>query len=421
MSATQALTIIAPIDPVRRPALDAALIALQREVGLDTELVPATHFTRFAIIEDAPGHDDAMLAWESNHDGRADDYLELVLREVPAIDRIFAACVGYPAAGDLAAKRGWLQGHAHRAAAFYCAYRGVPRRDVVNDGEVHAALRELVDRDRATLWDLPAHEIQRRLCAAVCAERPGLATSTRDDAWRHALARLVASAKLVALVPIVLVIFVPWYVMLRAHEERDRDAYRRARSGQAAPVHDRHDRRLDEDVVRQNQLTHVVDIKPGAFRLFTVWAVLTVIDLLANARFVHGHLGGITSIHFARWVILRDRRGGPRPRHRLVFFSNYDGSWESYLGEFVDRAAIGLTAVWSNTVGFPPSKNLLCQGAADEEAFKQWTRDHQLASQVWWSGVPGSTVQNVRDDLWIRHNLDRTLTDGELSTWLTKL
>ncbi len=164
----------------------------------------------------------------------------------------------------------------------------------------------------------------------------------------------------------------------------------------------------------------IVDIKPGRFRLFTVWAVLTAIDALARVYFVDGALGGITSIHFARWVILRDRRPVPsaQKRHRLLFFSNYDGSWESYLGEFIDRAASGLTAVWSNTVDFPRTRFLLDDGARDEEAFKQWTRDHQIATQVWWSGVPTRTVQNIRDDVWLRRGLDQTLDDQELARWL---
>jgi hypothetical protein len=137
---------------------------------------------------------------------------------------------------------------------------------------------------------------------------------------------------------------------------------------------------------------------------------------------VHGDLGGITSIHFARWVIVPDRwtKDGPK-RHRLLFFSNYDGSWESYLGEFVDRAAFGLSGVWSNTKGFPRTRNLIREGAKDEEAFKQWTRRHQIATQAWWSGVPDSTVQNIRNDLWIRRNFERALSDEELDEWLRRL
>src|SRR5262249_26434213 len=140
--------------------------------------------------------------------------------------------------------------------------------------------------------------------------------------------------------------------------------------------------RAVEDQIAQNQLTHMVDIKPGAFRLATLWLVLTLIDIVARVYAVRGTLGGITVIHFPGWVIVPDSRTAPGPRrHRLLFLSSFDGSWDNYLGEFIDRAASGLTAVWSNTVGFPATKHLALAGARDEDAFKQWTREHQIATQ----------------------------------------
>ena len=417
LTATQPLTILAEIDPARRPELERRLAAIAAQLDTNDVFRPAelpdTHFTRFAIIDDPEF--PALLAWEVNHDGRAGDYLTLVARVVPAIDRVLEACAGYPGtrAGD--AWLAWMDAHRHRAAAFYCGYRGVPRRDVLNDTRVHEALRAIADDQRDALEPVAPHEIQRRLREATGAAHPELEmTPRRDEEWRWMLGKAVAIGVLIVLLPVLLVILGPWYLLLRRHEAADVDiAYTR-------PVHDDRGVAIVEDRVTQNQLTHVVDVKPGAFRLFTLWVVLTAIDALASVIYVRGALGGITSIHFARWVIVRDRRPVPRAarRHRLVFFSNYDGSWESYLGEFIDRASTGLTAVWSNTVGFPRSTNLLWDGAADEESFKQWTRDHQIPSQVWWSGVPSSTVQNVRDDVWLRRRLDQTLDDQELARWL---
>ena len=77
--------------------------------------------------------------------------------------------------------------------------------------------------------------------------------------------------------------------------------------------------------------------------------------------------------------------------------------------------------MWSNTDGFPRTTKLKEQGADDEETFKNWTRDHQIPTQVWWSGVPTATVQNVRNDVWIRRRLDRPMTEPELDQWLSQL
>jgi len=420
-TATRELSVFAPI--VKERELRKRLAAI--ELGLDKhetktevfapEQVPDTHFMRFVIIEDAELGD--LLAWELNYDGAEDVYLAK-LAAAPGIDRILECCAGYPGVADREAWFDWIRAHRIRAAAFYVAYPGVPRREIVNDLGVAAELRKTVDARRAELCELPGHEIQRRLREAV---DPKLRTSVvPDEEWRFQLGQVLAViAGAIVFLPLLAIVAVWWFWALLVHEHDDAGAPEPKR-----PVHTKKELAALEDKVRQNQLTHVVDIKPGFFRMFTIWTVLQVIGVMASQFYVNGHLGGITSIHFARWVIVRDRRKGiPRAqrRHRLVFFSNYDGSWESYLGEFIDRASEGLTAIWSNTQGFPKTRFLLWAGARDEERFKQWTRDHQLVTQMWWSGVPESTVQNVRDDVWLRRCLPMTLDDQEMTRWLRRI
>jgi hypothetical protein len=425
LDATQALTVLAELDPgpIPRAWLDHRLAEIDAHPDdnpwFQPGALPDTHFMRFAIIDDPRGELPSLLAWETNHDGRAADYLAAVAGAAPAIHRIFECCAGYPATGleDLEAWIAWVLARAEPAGAFYIAYRGVPRSEILNDRLVHDALRKVVDReDRSALCSLSRCEIQRRLCAQVADDNPGLELAPiNDEDVRWLVGKVLAIAAALALLPFVLVVALPWYLVLRRKETTD------IASAYARPVQIDPAVRYAEDRAIQNQLTHVVDIKPGAFRLATLWLVLKAIDVVARVYSVRGDLGGITTIHFARWVILRDRRAGVRKRHRLLFFSNYDGSWESYLGEFIDRAAYGLTAVWSNTVGFPATEHLVLGGARDEEAFKQWTREHQIATQVWWTGAPSSTVQNIRDDVWIRRRLDRGLSDDEVLSFLRKL
>jgi len=423
--ATQALTVLAALDPSpgKRALLEQRLAAIAADLDGNPLFRPAqlpdTHFMRFVIIDDPRRELPSLLAWETNHDGRTAAYLAAVARAAPAIGVVFECCADYPAAGiaDLDGWIAWMQARAYPAGAFYIAYRGVPRREILNDRRVHEAIREIVDHDdRARVCRLPRGELQRRICEQLKARHPELELSpTGDDEARWVIGKIVAALLAIAALPIVVLLALPWYAMLRYKETTEFSTFY-ARPAPIDPAV-----RDAEDRATQNQLTHVVDIKPGRFRLATLWLVLQAIDVVARVYAVRGDLGGITTIHFARWVILRDRRRGVRRRHRLVFFSNYDGSWESYLGEFIDRAAYGLTAVWSNTVGFPPTEHLVCAGARHEEQFKQWTREHQIATQVFWTGAAGSTVQNIRDDLWIRRNLDRGLGDDEVVRWLGKL
>jgi hypothetical protein len=425
LDASKALTVIAEIAVGSRGLLDHRLVTIAADLnGNDLfrpKDLPHTHFMRFVVIE-KDGDFPALLAWETNHDHDTELYLADVLRAAPSIDRVFECCVGYPVDGDVEARIAWLLRSSLRAAAFYTGYRGVPHDQVVNDASVHDALRAAIDKagGRAALAGRPPAEVRRYLCDEVRRAHPELDVSeppSDELRWKAGKA-LAALIFLVLLLPLV-AIGIPWYLYLRYKEERDRkEAIENTR-----PVHDdKHLARFEDlDGVRQNQLTHLVDIKPGWFRFAMVSIVLFALDIIARVHSVRGHLGGIVSIHFARWVVIRDSWSTGKKRHRLLFFSNYDGSWESYLGEFVDRAAYGLTGVWSNAVEFPPSKHLLGEGARDEEAFKQWTRRHQIKTAVWWSGVPKSTVQNVRNDVWLRCNFERRLSDDEVKEWLRRI
>ena len=172
-------------------------------------------------------------------------------------------------------------------------------------------------------------------------------------------------------------------------------------------------RSVIEDGSPQNALTHLVSPKPGQLRAFLLRFVLWGVDQLGKYVYQHGSLGAIPTIHFARWVILNDGR--------LLFFSNYDGSWESYLGDFVDKANEGLTGVWSNTHEFPPTTLLVFGGARQEERFKVWTRRNQLVTQVWYSAYPDLSVRNVHAAARLRELSVPTHRRARAREWLALL
>jgi len=402
--------------------------------------LPDTHFTRFVIVEDQQGPADnklpLVLVWECNHDGNPEDYLRAVWAHARTatdaqgraihldFDAIFAACKDYPAGADVDTWVQWMRDHSIRAQAFYSGYRGVPKTKVDAAGRVHQAIRAFRDVRRRELATLSAVELHRAIAAHLRTLPAPLRAGDLEAAvsrglgfWlrKWATLILIGVAVVLLLLPL-LPVTITWYLLLRHHEKRDKaTSYDRA-------VHGNPDLIAAEDRIVQNQLTHIVDLKPGPFRAFNQRVVLFAIDQLARVWFVHGQLGGISSIHFARWVILRDPRKDPEhPRHRLLFFSNYDFSWDSYLGEFVDRAAGGLTAVWSNTEGYPETENLIRKGATDEERFKSWAREHQIASQVWWSGVRWSTVENINNDVAVHRGAVANLEPEQVPAWLLRL
>jgi hypothetical protein len=165
LDATQALTVVAPIDPNKRKELDARLDAIAKKMDTNDIFrpkdLPYTHFMRFVVIEGG-GDIPALLAWESNHDRETETYLDAVLH-ASTIERVLSCCVGFPR--RLEDQLRWSLDHTVRAAAFYTAYRGIPRDRVTNDRRVHDALRELLDTKggRTALAKLSPSEVQLQL------------------------------------------------------------------------------------------------------------------------------------------------------------------------------------------------------------------------------------------------------------------
>ena len=170
---------------------------------------------------------------------------------------------------------------------------------------------------------------------------------------------------------------------------------------------------VNEDALgyRQNHMTAVSVMKPGLLRWFLLGFSFYVISIAARWAFRPGHLGDTGQIHFARWV----RVPGT---DRLVFLSNYGGSWESYLEDFVTKASAGLTAIWSNTKGFPRSRFLFLDGSRDGDRFKRWARAEQIPTSFWYSAYPKLNTTLIRKNSQIRQGL-YSARASEARDWLS--
>ena len=161
----------------------------------------------------------------------------------------------------------------------------------------------------------------------------------------------------------------------------------------------------------QNHMISLTVIKPGLVRQLTIRLALWVVASLTAKNPRPGYLGDIGTIHFARWVMIPGTR-------MLLFLSNYGGSWQSYLEDFITKAHAGLTGVWSNTVGFPRSTNLFFDGATDGERFKRFARQSMSFTPFWYSAYPNLTTDNIRENRLIRRGLAAATTQDEAVRWL---
>ena len=166
-----------------------------------------------------------------------------------------------------------------------------------------------------------------------------------------------------------------------------------------------------ENRCAQNHMISITRRKPGVVRWFTSRLVFWVIGQFAAKVFPPGFLSDIGTIHFARWVTV------PKSRD-ILFLSNYDASWESYLEDFITRAHAGLTGVWSNSIGFPKSENLIQGGATDGEQFKRYARRSMVPTRFWYSAYPMLAMTGIRTNSEIRRGLSGVMTEDDARNWL---
>lgn len=421
---------------------------LERRLRLST--LKTLHYASVSLIPGVGG--DTLVIFEGNIDGSAESFLDELVRTSPgAVDEIFSHCRDYPRANPDGARRHedvvtYLRRHNVGPGTFFVAWPGMSVDDIRREDMLRRRIQAFLDEPaQEKLRELSVGEVHRQVVAAMRAD-PDLEWAfereeKRSAGWVRKLALglggiglstlaivgLVRSGQVraggtVVLLSIagLLVIVAGVAVRLRLAERAD-DRAEQARKEPwqityARWVENLSTVRHQEDTRNQNHMSTVADIKPGRFRRFMLNVVLAVVRL--GVRFsTPGSLSGISSIHFARWVVTPDRK-------QLIFFSNFDGSWESYLGDFIELAAGGLTGIWTNStnaVGFPRTKWLIKQGAKDEPRFKAFARYGTVPTLVWYSAYPQLSIPNIANNQAIRAGLHQDLDGDAAAAWLRRL
>jgi hypothetical protein len=289
-------------------------------------------------------------------------------------------------------------------------------RQVREEAALYAALQHYLARHASELDSLPPGEIHTRLKAFVKVETSiGRLVLSAEAAtplgwWLHNTLHLLGIPVLLVLALPLLSVIAPFYLLrLRQLETRDPEfcpSVDQAYSDTLA---------LAEDHDVTNQFSAMGSLKPGLLRLLTTVGVLLTVDYAARHLVRPGRLGRIRSILFARWTFI----GGLK---RAAFFSNYDGSVESYMDDFINKAGFGLNASFSSAVGYPKTNWLVLDGCANEGKYKAYLRRHTLPTQVWYKAYPGLTAIDLERNTRIRRGLETArLSDDEARAWLALL
>jgi hypothetical protein len=185
-----------------------------------------------------------------------------------------------------------------------------------------------------------------------------------------------------------------------------------------APPVDQHELRKmtrREDRIPQNHMGSVVLVKPGVLRMAVFRTGHRALGLALRVLATDGYLGSMRTVHFAHWAFINNSS-------RLLFISNFDHSWDSYLDDFIEKAHGGLTLAWGSGVGFPATRFLVVDGASHGRQFKAWARHSMAASRFWFSAYADYTVNQIERNARIADGLRKSmLTSKEAAAWARDL
>ena len=343
----QKLTVVVSVKNGCERDLQTTLQAAGDNVG-GNDLIrfnqsPNTHFARFVVLDRAPR---CRLLFSTCYFGSFEQYIEELVTQVGhGLETIFSFCEEYKSGTwlNLAKAEEFARRYHVSHQVFVVAFPDTSPTEVLRNQR----LRENLDAQ----LDEPAFRstIESLFPNGLCFSRPKV---SRAASVTSGLTNFLDS------------LFV------------------KKRSDSNVIVKTRHDLIDMEDRVSQNQMTIV---SPNG-STFCRW-VLRGVFLFTRIRMrLSSSLTNLPTIHFAQWSFLDKGEN-------LLFESNYDGTWENYIDDFVDYAFLGLDAIWGQSPVYPAG------GSRNIEAFKSVIRDQQYPAQYFYSAYPDCSVQNINDDI----------------------
>lgn len=136
-------------------------------------------------------------------------------------------------------------------------------------------------------------------------------------------------------------------------------------------------------VVLRAKLTALTRRRPASRRLRRLLAR----PLAWSTRNRLEALETLSLIHYARWAILP----GPSSsfgRARMLFMSNFNGTWDQYIDSFSMAIPRGVDLFWRASVGFP--------GAVPIAPFHRYIREHQIDTAYYYGAYPVATTNDVK-------------------------
>jgi hypothetical protein len=127
------------------------------------------------------------------------------------------------------------------------------------------------------------------------------------------------------------------------------------------------------------------------------WILRLVFTVLGAWKAKQQDLINLSFIEFARWVIV-PRKSFPKPDERqddeelqydyLIFFSNFNGTWNQYIDAFSAVLSQGLDLIWRWSEKFP--------GSVPVTLFKEYIARVQFDTDYYFTAYPYATANDLK-------------------------
>src|SRR5664279_6638845 len=137
------------------------------------------------------------------------------------------------------------------------------------------------------------------------------------------------------------------------------------------------------------------------------WIVRVFFFILGAVKPLQKDLVQLSFIHFARWVIIR-RNAFPQASQQqpkeelkydyLLFFSNFNGTWNQYIDAFSAVLSQGLNLIWRWSEKFP--------GSVPVTPFKEYIARVQFDTDYYYTAYPHATANDLKSAHIVQSSFD---------------
>jgi hypothetical protein len=379
-----ALTVVTKIKAGEKPALEKILTEISTCPGNNPYMrLPDgrnTHCLRCSIIHDEENGYRLLVAAE--YDGDLESYLRELIQISPGMDAIWSKCEGYQGKEFF---EQFIRKNGYETQAFYIAFRDETVESIKNKAAVRAHLERLLDDQYALAKPLlsvlsnlpPSTSLWKKL-------RMCLAT------WRKAFHDWWLSLALAIVKPLAVLGETKDFPLVTSVCSPQRN------QNDLAPT------------IYDGQMITITEVRRS--RRLRLRLGFMVNEFLGKYGYPPGLFAYVGTLFSFRWVLIDNRK-------RLIFISVFDGSWQNYMGDFIDKIIWALDGIYNNTEGYPPG------GMTQVTEFQRWILEHQWEPQLFYKAYPKETVMKLIRDRDINNTASTILEtrfDSAVFTHLTE-